>query len=534
MLNYFIELLDRRNMGQKEQIAIELLRVHITHKAYEQEIGLVKSVDEDALYQLMKKHTEKRLGYFAGDQSWFVQLYHTGKELDLIWAVKKLFEKDRSGTLISPPYLVDYLANRIDSHVETILIPEAHKHLHGLTDLIELHLDKYFVLTAEKKWLVELLRFIYEVHPHVEVLQLSIYSHLDLEYEFDWILSIPAFGLKPDIDTGRFLTRESEGIAAQNLLDWLTEFGELHMIVPARFTFSGGSFAKLRSWIVQHFSVKSIFTIPEGTLRPYTGMKTYLLTISASSVEEIQLGRFERKENRFLPKIEKEIPPEALAQREDWRMEMLLADRVIFFDHRQRTVVKLKEIAELFRGKSIMKSHIQPGEISVLNISNIEEGEIIWESMDTIDEERRKVKRYELEEGDLVITCRGTVNKVAVVHHLPKTVIASANIIVIRFHGNVLSEYVKIFLESPVGTELVKTFQRGTTVMNINPNDLGELEIPLPDRKVQEQIVAEYRKEQQIYREAIHKATQRWQRVKTRIYDQLLNEERSNQDGGLE
>ncbi|RAL21422.1 restriction endonuclease subunit S [Thermoflavimicrobium daqui] len=527
MLSRFIELLDQRNMVDREQIAIELLRVHITHRAYKQKIGTNQSVDEDVLYALMIENTEERLGYFPGDQSWFAQLYHSGKELDLTLAIQELFQKDRFGTIISPRYLVDYFTRQIAGHVETILIPEAHKHLHGLTDMIEVHLDKYFVLTAEKKWLVELLRFIFEAHPHVEVLQLSIYSLLDLEYEFDWILSIPAFGLKPDIDTGRFLTRESEGIAAQNLLDWLGEFGELQIIVPARFTFSGGTFASLRTWILQHFSVKSIFTLPEGTLRPYTGMKTYLITISAQPVEEIQLGSFERREEGFLPMVEKEISQETLADREDWRMEILLAhEQLDLLDQltgANRSIVKLKEIADLFRGKSIMKSHIQPGEISVLNISNIEEGEIFWDHMDTIDEELRKVRRYELEVGDLVMTCRGTVNKVAVVRDLPKKVIASANIIVMRFQKKVISEYVKIFLESPVGLELIKTFQRGTTVMNINPKDLGEMEIPLPEIEVQERIVAEYRKEQQLYLEAVRKANERWENVRKRIYEQLLD-----------
>ncbi|MBH8592651.1 restriction endonuclease subunit S [Paenactinomyces guangxiensis] len=208
-------------------------------------------------------------------------------------------------------------------------------------------------------------------------------------------------------------------------------------------------------------------------------------------------------------------------------MELLLADDRDHLLHGLarpgRSIVKLKEIAELFRGKSIMKSHIQPGEISVLNISNIEEGEIIWDGMDTIDEEYRKVRRYELERGDLVITCRGTVNKAAVVRELPKKVIASANIIVVRFSKKVMSEYVKIFLESPLGTQLIKTFQRGTTVMNINPADLGEMEIPLPDLEEQQKLVEEYQQEHQLYLETVRKAQERWQKNRRQIYDQLFD-----------
>lgn len=129
-----------------------------------------------------------------------------------------------------------------------------------------------------------------------------------------------------------------------------------------------------------------------------------------------------------------------------------------------------------------MKNDLQPGEISVLNISNIEDGQIDYETMDTIDEEERKVKRYELIDNDLVMTCRGTVNKVAIYEpNGDKKVIASANIIVILFKEKIISNYVKIFLESAVGTELIKIFQRGSTVMNINPKDISELEVPVVD-----------------------------------------------------
>jgi restriction endonuclease S subunit len=86
-----------------------------------------------------------------------------------------------------------------------------------------------------------------------------------------------------------------------------------------------------------------------------------------------------------------------------------------------------------------------------------------------------------------------------------------------------MSEYVKVFLESPVGTQLVKTFQRGSTVMNINPADLGEMEIPLPDIEEQRKIVEEYRKEHQLYFETVRKAKERWEKKRQQIYDQLLD-----------
>jgi len=158
-----------------------------------------------------------------------------------------------------------------------------------------------------------------------------------------------------------------------------------------------------------------------------------------------------------------------------------------------------------------------------LNISNIENGQIIYSNMDTIDEEERKIKRYELMENDLLISCRGTVNKVAVYKESGKLLIASANIITVRFKGDILSEYVKIFLESPVGTTLIRSFQRGSTVMNINPGDIGELEIPVPSLKRQRQIVGEYLSELDIYTEVINRAEKRWRDKKNQLYKKILS-----------
>lgn len=527
-LFWFTDQLRQRNITDLEQMATELLRVHLTRRELQRKYGSTEPPDESTLYRIMKEKTEPRLGYFPGDEKWFAELFVAGKDLDLSEEIRELFRKDRSGVVITPKYLVDYFSRTISSgHVETVLIPEAHKHLNSLADLIDSHPDKRFFLTAEKKWLVELLKFLFETREHVEVIHVSIYAPLDFEQAFDSIIAFPVMGNKPEIDTGRFITRESDGIAIENLLGWLGEHGEMQIIVPARVTFSGGAFARLRSWIVKHFSVKALFELPEGTLRPYTGIKTYLLTITRQPVDEVQLGRFEMQPPRFQPVVEKTIPAETLAEREDWRMELLLQDRrhelLNAFSGSGRRIVKLKEIAELFRGKSILKSHIQPGDISVLNISNIEDGEILWDEMDTIDEEYRKVQRYALEKGDVAITCRGTVNKVAFVRELPKKAIASANIIVIRVTDpGVLSEYIKIFLESPVGTRLVQSFQRGTTVMNIHPSDLGEMEIPLLELEEQEKLVNEYREELKLYRTTVKRARERWDRIREEIYKQLI------------
>lgn len=160
--------------------------------------------------------------------------------------------------------------------------------------------------------------------------------------------------------------------------------------------------------------------------------------------------------------------------------------------------------------------------ISVLNISNIEDGEISYKDMDTIKEEVRKIKRYELYSGDVVLSCRGTAIKSAVFEAQDKTVIASANLIVIRPKEKVKGEYIKIFLGSPVGLAIIKSFQRGTTIMNINHADIMEMEIPLLPLSKQQEIIDRYDEELKVYKETIRRAEGRWSDIKDSIYDELI------------
>jgi restriction endonuclease S subunit len=101
-------------------------------------------------------------------------------------------------------------------------------------------------------------------------------------------------------------------------------------------------------------------------------------------------------------------------------------------------------------------------------------------------------------------------------------IIASANLIIIRPKKKINSGYLKIFFESPLGATLIKNIQRGSIIMNINPADIGDLEIPLPDLKEQKEIADYYNKEKTIFNEIVKNAQKRWSEQKSRIYDNLF------------
>ena len=320
------------------------------------------------------------------------------------------------------------------------------------------------------------------------------------------------------------MTRETESVAVENLFHAVKDGGKLVAIVPAKLTFAGGPMQDFRQWILKKYSVASIYTLPEGIFRPYTGIKTYLMTFLHQKTNSITVGRIGAEGNQLQINDRHQIPYGEFEQHDDWRFDLFIAgdnEEIQRFKTSGTTKVRLKDIADIFRGKSVLKDDVKPGKIFILNISNIEDGEVKLDNLDTINEEERKVKRYQLERDDILLTCRGTVNKVALFPETGRLVIASANIIVIRVKDQVLPLYLKMFLESSVGQMLVKSFQRGTNVMNINPNDIGELEIPLIPFKRQQELAGRFAEGLSRYQRERAAIEKRWQAQRTEILNGL-------------
>lgn len=529
-LQRFLTTMNERGLDRPEAHLMEALRVWWTDRALQESPDSTMDTEEepDRLFGVMKEQVEGKLGHFPGDRDLFFQWYHLLKDLDVIDSVTELVRADRSHTLLLPEMLFTTFADRIRDEAippRTLLITEAEKFLPRLKSFVESNRDRLITLTTERWIMHKLLELAFAGEAHVRIRFQSIYKPMDLPL-YDGIFSVPDFGgrLDPAECHDQFWTNETEGIAAENLLRHLTEQGILHLIAPAKLTFGGAGLASLRRVLSKAFQVGRIEALPEGSLRPWTGIRAYWITLSKQPVSQVILGRLGWKDGNLSPETEQRLTPTRFADQKDWRVDLYLADNQAELARYQASDIrktKLKEVAEIFRGKSIMKKDIRPGEIAVLNISNLEEGEVLWDGLDTIAEERRKVRRYELEPGDLVMTCRGTVNKFAVIDQLPRTVIASANIIVLRFKEGIDSTWAKIFLESPVGAALVKSFQRGGTVMNINPGDIGELEIPWPDPQKQQRLIEEYRREWEHLRETIRQAEERWKNKRTAIEQQL-------------
>jgi hypothetical protein len=237
-------MLYQRQISSREQLLNEMLRVKMVLKNLEKDIIITK--DKEKLFQFMKKMTEDELGFFPADRDDFLDIFEVLRDINLIDFALEIYKNDRMGTVISPVYLNLYISKKIQKlQPQKILITEAEKHLSGLREIIKQTPNAELTLTTQLKQMNLLLKLAFGEKPNVTIRFESIYTDCLQDEKFDYIYSLPTFGYKLD-ELGRtFITRDSDGIAIENMLGHLNDPGTLDIIVPAKITFTGMGYEKL-------------------------------------------------------------------------------------------------------------------------------------------------------------------------------------------------------------------------------------------------------------------------------------------------
>jgi type I restriction enzyme M protein len=185
----------------------------------------------------------------------------------------------------------------------------------------------------------------------------------------------------------------------------------------------------------------------------------------------------------------------------------------------------LSQIARIFRGiqpprQSVQESHT----FKIVNVSDIQDGEIVMDTLSTVSlEDPKHAEKSELRSGDVLISCRGTVLKIAVVPQNKERMVISQNLIGVRLNEGYDPYFLKSYLESPLGVQFLQRNQRGTTMTVLLPRDIED--IPVPDILVDKQ------------RELVQRITQARQEfnaaIKTEIAKRDAEYQKAYNDMGL-
>lgn len=441
------------------------------------------------------------------------------------WETLLLYMLHNSRRSILPKALIKVYQEHFKSNTETVLIAEGEKFVPCLQEIVDNHINSNFTITCENEVGVNVITKIFREYDNVEVVMASIYNYEFISKRYDLILATPAFGGRTLVDDENFMCREYDMVALENLSFHLNNGGEMVIVLPGRITFASRKIENLRKFIQENYTIREIAELPEGIFK-YTGIKTYLLNIQnvRPGDDDIIIRRYsagERKSRRaavekLLIEDDTFVMLEELESQGDWNIDKIFAqqdEEWMQFQNSNTRKEQIGNVAQLFRGKAVNKKE-ETGSIGVVNISNIGEYEVDYESLSYMEEEERKLANYILHEGDVLLPARGTAIRTSVFHEQKFPCIAHSNVIVIRPNSKMLdSTYLKVFLDSPLGNKQISGAQQGMTVMNISYKDLNVLEIPVPSIEEQKFVAEEYNKELKEYKETISAAEKRWKAV---------------------
>lgn len=157
-------------------------------------------------------------------------------------------------------------------------------------------------------------------------------------------------------------------------------------------------------------------------------------------------------------------------------------------------------LAELLQNKGYIRgpfgSALKRPEMKSEGIPVYEQQHAIYNSREFrfyIDEKKfEELKRFQVKNGDVVISCSGTVGKVTIIKEDdPKGIISQALLILRVDESKVLPEYLKYFFSSQEGYNAIVSRSSGSVQVNISKREVIEqIPISLPTISEQEKIVS--------------------------------------------
>lgn len=353
--------------------------------------------------------------------------------------------------------------------------------------------------------------------------------------KYDIILANPPFAGKIDRDSVaeelQMNTGSTEVLFLRYMMRHITENGRVGVIVPEGVLFNAsGAHTKIREMLLE-CGLWCVVSLPGGVFNPYAGVKTSILFFDKTRVKKAEV-LFTKVENdgfslstqrkpieaNDLPEILNDINKykngdnlqfqnahivtyERIKESND---NNLNGDRYKIVKatlHNKYPMVRLGDITNLVRGPfggSLKKEIFKSKGYKVYEQNDAIYGEL-EETRYFVDETKfDEMKRFQVHANDLIMSCSGTLGKIALIYkNAPKGIINQA-LLKISPSKDVLPKFLKYMLESSLIQDLLKVNSQGGVITNVvSVKQLAQLEFPLPPVEVQDRIVTEIENKQQ-------------------------------------
>lgn len=340
---------------------------------------------------------------------------------------------------------------------------------------------------------------------------------------FDCIVANLPFGQSVAKEVGAHYPipmREGEGLFLQHIADALSPDGRAVVLVSPGFLSARGNSAKIRKHLIESNLIEAVIGLPAGVLKPYTSVSPSLLVLRKGRTRKTV--RFSRlRARRTLNEGEDDWAYLEGIDEERWKEEFYYEQSYeefahLDFDLRVREevatgnllritdladrypeveLVRLAELCQVIPGTTYRKEdttdlreEMGDDAIGLLRISDLVKGEIRKPGLYLRSNAPQLDRlRSEVEPGDILLSIKGTIGKLALIPDLDTPIAATSGIAILRpVAPTFLREYLYQLLDSRVYRELLQGLSSGTTLQHVRKSDLEDLLIPVPPIQVQD------------------------------------------------
>lgn len=496
----------------------------------------IKFTNKESLYSAMKENTD---GNFPGDEEFFYEIYNLAKDINIFTLINYYIvnnpndSKNRRQSYQSLFTNISmYFKKVIEKYnPQSILILEPEKFVEELPVLIEQSKDKKFVILTGDKLLKKAFCLAFEKRENVEVSTFDITSESIILPEADLTISMNVF----------YTFREGKWKLIRNINElWNRIIKNIKKDDYYCFLYLDDMFVNdkldiLRGNLLENFHIQSINNIYIKRGYGFISRLVNVIEIKNEKVDDnytvdIVSWTVDKNKNYFKNNSIVKNRNE-LKNIEKWEYDYILKvseGNLLKYKNSKIEKIKLKNIADIIRGGMFSSSKNSEGdkEIDLINISALDDEGIDLSKLGKIGirQKQFQLDKYLIREGDLILTCRGTSLKMAIVPKMERDTTIASNLIYIRPNKDNDSRYLKLFFESEIGQLIFETINTQGMILSIRPKSLGEIEIPAISLKKQHEIIDKYIEERAKYKNTIKKATDLFDNAKKCIYEKIINE----------
>lgn len=391
---------------------------------------------------------------------------------------------------------------------------------------------------------------------------LNLDSYILQRYEkkkMDVVLMDAPFALRHNLHEHEVL---KYGVPSKMSADWanyqiaiseLKENGKAIVTAPLGALFRTSD-SKIREGMIKDDRIEAIINLPSGVFS-HTGIATAIIVfnnlkennrkekilfIDAASYVDKSSKREDLLSNELIDKIlevyylfeEEEnfsiVVDRTMLEENEYNLNVSKYMNEEIIANRLDKSVLLHEIAEVQTGVQVNKKDFEiltkDATHYFLNVKNLQDDMIEYQSAERIrDKKVNWIGKYDIKSGDLLMTTKGTLTKLVVVPDNYEAAFISNNITRIRIKGTEYNPYVlKKYFESELGQLMLESISSGTAVKVINARQLDNLQIPVFEKAVMDEVGQRIEDNIVSYHAAIEAATDKFDAEEKEI-ESILN-----------